>query len=94
VCPWGDYKLAAYNYDQCIWCVDEIERKKDFFSEEPNSYHQYLKTKDYKYLLFETYCLKEFTTPLELQSKVNQLIDSGLFQLHKDFRGVVLLTIK
>lgn len=96
VCPDSSFKLAAYDQDECTWCIDQLDFKKGIMNESPENISAFLKTKRYKYLLFDVSCLTVYPS-YYLNLKADQLSQSGLFEIapeSKELRGIVLLTPK
>jgi hypothetical protein len=76
----------------CHWCPDIINYKKQNFNESAQETYNWLKSKDYEYLIIDGQTVKKFGFNSS-NEKVQGLVSSGLFQPAFQNQGAMIFKI-
>ena len=87
-----DSHVIAYDMFSCIWCKDVEDYRKGFLNKSIEDITPWLKSKNYEYLLLDTWCAVNYGIN-ETNTKINDLINSKKYTPIHQTPGAIILKI-
>ena len=88
----GDSWVIGFDQYNCAWCKDEIDFKKTAINQTPQVIHDFVKSKNYQYLIIDGVTAKKYGIN-ETNVLVQNLAASGLFGGVYQNNGMILLRV-
>jgi|TARA_Y100000031_G_C8164759_1_gene358749 hypothetical protein len=77
---------------ECRWCSDVRDYQRSGFEESAQDNHNWLKSKSYEYIIIDGQTAQKFG-PEEVNNKVQDMIQSGRFQVVFQNQGAVIFKV-
>ena len=89
---WGDFAIIAYDKWSCYWCKDIRESKKYMLNQSSEKIYNWLKQKDYEYIVIDGNCIGDFGENFT-NEKIREMSASNLFIPVHQGQGMVIFRI-
>lgn len=87
-----EWKATGFDMYSCGWCKDEREFKASLSNKTINEISSWLKSKNYEYIVFDAMTFREYGQN-ETNSKVSEMINSDLFPVSFQNKGVIIFKV-
>jgi hypothetical protein len=78
--------IQAFGHENCFWCDDVRAFEENFFNMSSTDIRNYMNKEGYTHLILDRLCL-EFNEQKDVESKLNNLVQSGFTLQHQEQDG-------